>query len=126
MLKKRIAFVISMTLLCCVYFAQMPEKMTDTDVENLKRSLEFENEGVRKSAIYLAGFYRVEAAVIPLMKILHEDPNPCLRLLAARSMYLIGDGRGIYAIYGAARFDEDFNVRKICCHLYREFHMAKK
>ena len=118
---KKAAFVITITLLISVCYSQRPDKMTDKDVDNLKLSLAFENEGVRKCAVYLAGFYKVEEAVIPLMRILHEEENPEIRILAARSLSMIGDSRGIYAIYGVSKYDSNPKVRAICCCLYSEF-----
>jgi hypothetical protein len=55
--------------------------------------------------------------VIPLMKILRNNPDANLRILAAMALSDIGHDTGIYAVKEAARFDRNKTVRHICLYM---------
>ena len=58
--------------------------------------------------------------LIPL-DILHNNQSEELRILAALSLYKIGDSRGIYAIKQAIKFDESERVSRLCETFYKAY-----
>lgn len=80
----------------------------------LLRGLQTDNDGVKSGSAYMLGELKSDAAVIPLMAILHNDQNVRIRVAAALALVKIGDSRGLYAVKRAAEFDESEYVRTIC------------
>jgi hypothetical protein len=62
----------------------------------------------------MSGELRCERSIIPLMKMLHNSESEELRILAALSLYKIGDSRGIFAIKQSIKFDESERVQRMC------------
>ena len=73
-----------------------------------------DNLGLRVSSTYYLGEMKSEEAVIPLMNILKSDTSASARIMAALSLYKIGDARGIFAIKQAIQFDPNEQVKKMC------------
>lgn len=103
---------------------------TSAQKDCVKKSLllgvESENLGLQSSAAYMLGETRCDEAVIPLLKILHNSPYEEMRIMAALSLYKIGDSRGIFAIRQAIKFDESKRVSKLCNKFYRAYLQAEE
>jgi HEAT repeat protein len=89
--------------------------------ENLLIGVKSDNAGLRESAAFLLGEFQCPQAVIPLMEILHNDPRPSTRTVAALALSWIGDERGVYAVKRAVRFDDDPIVRLRCAWYINEY-----
>lgn len=89
--------------------------------ESLLNGAKSENEGLRISSSYYLGETQISAAVIPLMDILHNDKSPEARMMAALSLFKLGDERGIFAVKNAAKSDENEQVRKMCGIFYNMY-----
>lgn len=63
---------------------------------------------------------KLDQTVIPSMKILREDTNYSMRILAAMALFELRDERGLYAIREAARFDGHQTVRHICSSMIKQ------
>jgi HEAT repeat protein len=99
--------------------AKAVSKITDEDIEiNYLAGVKTANLGLKVSAAYYLGERKSQRSVIPLMNMLHTDTSPEARIMAALSLYKIGDERGIYAIQRAADFDDNEQVKKMCKILY--------
>jgi hypothetical protein len=72
------------------------------------------------------GERKSKKSVIPLMNMLHTDPSAEARIMAALSLYKIGEARGIYAVERAAEFDTNEHVRKMCKILHQMYLMEEK
>ncbi len=66
--------------------------------QNLFNGLEYNNLGLQRSCILMLGKIQSEGAVLPLMAILHDNPDIDLRAAAAWALCRIGDARGVYAV----------------------------
>ncbi len=113
-----ILFLISF-ILSSISFGQESElinsKITSEDIEkNLVVGVETDNLGLKISSAYYLGERKSSKAVIPLMDVLHTDKSEEARIIAAVSLYKIGDARGIWAIQRAAEFDESESVKRLC------------
>jgi len=88
---------------------------------NLLAGIQSDNFGLRTSAAMMLGDIQCEKAVFPLMSMLKHETDERARIVAALSLYKIGDPVGIYAIKQSARFDESARVRKLCALFYQEY-----
>jgi len=92
---------------------------------NYLQGVKTENAGLRISASYYLGERKSNKAVIPLMNILHKDKSPEARIMAALSLFKIGDERGIYAIKQAVQFDDNEWVKKMC-NIFYQMYLTNK
>jgi hypothetical protein len=98
---------------------------TDVIVKNLLIGLTSDNCGVEHDAACMLGDFKSSKAVIPLLKILHDDKDcDCCRVVAALALARIGDARGTYAVKQAVKFDQSRRVRNICAYYYNEYVKA--
>lgn len=94
---------------------QVFTRVTDDVIEkNLVKGIETDNLGLKVSASYYLGERGSEKAVLPLMNILHTDKSIEARIMAALSLFKIGNEKGMYAVKRAIKFDESQQVRRMC------------
>ena len=74
---------------------------------------------------YLVGVKSDNSGLRALMEILRTDTSASTRIMAALSLYKIGDARGLHAIKQAIRFDSDEQVKKMC-GLLTQMHELEK
>lgn len=89
-------------------------EMEKGTVESLLEGISSDNRGLKTSSAFLLGEFELNEGVIPLMRILKSDPDEDARIMAALSLIKIKDGRGLFAVKQAERFDESERVRKLC------------
>ena len=90
---------------------QIGEAKFETAVSNYLVALKSENDGLRRSAIYMLGQLEANDAVVPLMKVLRSSKDAKCRIAAAWALSKIGNSFGAYAVKQAVRFDEDLKVQ---------------
>jgi HEAT repeats len=101
-------------------------KTTSGDIDlNYLNGVKSDNLGLRASSAYYLGERKSEKAVIPLMEVLRSDTSSAARIMAALSLYKIGNERGIFAIKQAIQFDADEQVKKMCSILYQMYSVEK-
>lgn len=100
-------------------------KITDNTVASLMEGLNSENLGLKSSSAYMIGELQLSKAVIPLMKILHQEKNEEMRIAAALALYKIGSPIAIQAVKQSIRFDESERVSKLCANFYSEYLKSK-
>ena len=96
-------------------------KVTENTVSSLIEGLNSDNLGLKSSCAYMAGELQLSKAVIPLMRILHQDKNDEMRIAAALALYKIGSPIAIHAVKQAVRFDDSERVSKLCASFYNEY-----
>lgn len=97
------------------------KNINDYSLESLKQGIQSDNPGLRKSAIYMAGLYRIEEAVETLVHQLNREKSPSTRVLIALSLYNIGNPDGMEAVKTLASRDKDREVKRMSTVLYRQF-----
>lgn len=97
------------------------KNINDYSLESLKQGIQSDNPGLRKSAIYMAGLYKIDEAVETLVKQLDREKNPSTRVLIALSLYNIGNPHGMDAVKDLAAKDKDNEVKRMSTVLYRQF-----
>ena len=96
-------------------------QIKESTITSLLEGLKSENSGLKSSCAYMLGKFKVTGAVIPLMKILHNDANENVRISAALALYMIGTPIAIYAVKQAIRFDKSKRVNKLAQIFYYDF-----
>lgn len=87
----------------------------------LLEDVQCDNCQTRENAIFDLGELRSEKAVIPLMDVLHRDPDESSRIVAALALCRIGDERGTFAVKRAATFDGSGKVRTLAAWFYSTY-----
>jgi hypothetical protein len=100
-------------------------EISDNTVESLIIGINSENLGLRSSSVYMVGELQLSEAVIPLLRILHNEENEELRIAAALALYKIGSPVAINAVKQAIRFDDSERVSKLCANFYNEYRRNK-
>jgi HEAT repeat protein len=90
---------------------EIGEAKFDNAVANYLVALKGENDGLRRSAIYMLGQIQANDATIPLMKVLRSSKDARSRIAAAWALSKIGNAFGVYAVKQAVRFDDDLKVQ---------------
>ena len=90
---------------------EIGEAKYDNAVANYLVALKSDNDGLRRSAIYMLGQLEAKDAVIPMMKVLRNCRDAKCRIAAAWALSKIGTAVGVYAVKQAVRFDEDLKVK---------------
>lgn len=86
--------------------------------KNLIKGLESGNDGVMLEAVYYLGEYKCEGSIIPLLKILNDNKNDRMRIMAALALTKIGTGKSLYAIKQNCYLDGNESVRNFCSKFF--------
>jgi len=101
--------------------ARLNSSQIEACYKTLQHGLNSDNEGLKAGCAYMAGEIRCQKSVVCLLKILHNNSSEEFRILAALSLYKIGDARGIYAIKQAIKYDESKRVQRMCGIFYNAY-----
>ena len=96
-------------------------ELPDNAVKSLIQGIKSDNPGLRKSAIFYAGQYKLEAAVDCLIEELQKEDDPGTKILIALSLYKIGNPIAIEYINDMANYSEDTNLKNMFSAIYNEF-----
>jgi hypothetical protein len=88
---------------------------------NLSVAIQSENDGLRKSAIYLAGFYSLKEVVPVLVNQLEKEKNSDIKILIALTLYRIGDLSGMEAVEKLLTTNNDMRVKQISKTILKEY-----
>ena len=126
MKRHKILFAVSLLLLLTIPI--LPQEIADQNnsakescIKTLLEGLQTENRGLKAGCTYMLGELCCDRGVITLLDILHNSPSEELRILAALSLYKIGDSRGIFAIKQSIKYDESERVSRLCEKFYRAY-----
>ena len=97
------------------------KQFTDQEIGNLLTGIKSENLGLRKSAIYLAGFYGVSETVPALIDQLKKEENADVKVLTALVLFRLDDPKGIDAIENLYKNDENARVKRMSKAILDEF-----
>ncbi len=97
------------------------KEVSGSTVSSLLNGLNSENIGLKGSSVYMLGELKVTSAVIPLMRLLHNDESEEIRISAALALYKIGTPMSIHAVKQASRFDDSERVAKLAHKFYSDY-----
>ncbi|HEX2865424.1 MAG TPA: HEAT repeat domain-containing protein [Ignavibacteriales bacterium] len=92
----------------------------DTE-EELLDAVKSNDFNIRVNAAFLLGEIKSEKAMIPLLRMLREEETDNAKLMAALSLYKLGNYQSIYALRTAYDFDESPRVKRMCAIFYNTF-----
>ena len=125
-----ILFAVSLFLIFS--FQILPQETADQNLlakeacfKTLHQGLNSDNLGLQAGCTYMVGELCCQRSVICLMKLLHNSSSEEVRILAALSLYKIGDSRGIYAIKQSIKFDESKRVKRMCEIFFKAYIQEK-
>ncbi len=96
------------------------KKLNDNALKNLTTAITSENEGLRRSGIYLAGKYKIAEVVDELTEIFSEEKDPNNRVLIVLALHEIGSDEALKAIKKLAVNDEDLYVRRMSLAIFKK------
>lgn len=97
------------------------------DIENdLLKAVNSDDFNARVSAAYILGEMKSSRAMIPLMRMLKEEQTDGARLMAALSLYKLGDAQSIFSLRRAYEFDNSPRVRRMCAIFYNTHQLEEK
>jgi len=113
-----IALLIMLTMCLQAFTAEF--KTVDSYNRYLIKSLEDENIGIRTSAAVLLGDRKVVDAVKPLVNMLENEKDYSARIVAAISLYKIGDDSIIPILEKQIKKDKNKTVRHVLSGIVQE------
>jgi len=90
-------------------------------LQNLVAGIHSDNIGVKRSAIYFAGKYRLAETEEALIAQLKEENDPSTRILIALVLYEMGSEAGLLEVKNLSLNDEDAKVRRMATQIYNEY-----
>ncbi len=96
------------------------KKVTDEQIEaSLLNGLTSQNTGLRVSCAYMLGeIIPSEKGVLELMRILRNDDDENVRIMAALTLIKLEDARGLNLIKNECKYNDNERTRKMCKHFY--------
>lgn len=103
-------------------FAKTLEKeIPEIVVKNLALGLASENTGLKRSCIYLAGFYEIEGLVKPLTVQFTKESDVNTKIMIVLALYKIGNSEAIDAIQKLVNNDSESSVKVIGRAIMNDF-----
>ncbi len=99
--------------------------LSENTIASLLEGLTSDNLGLKSSCAYMLGELKITRAIIPLLRVLHNDKSEEVRISAALALYKIGTPLSIYAVKQASKFDKSTRVNKLLRKFYSEFLKAQ-
>jgi len=90
-------------------------------LQNLEMGIQSENEGVRESAIYLAGQYRFIDTEDALIKQLKVEKDSDIKVLIGLALFRMNSEKGMNELQRLALSDENPRVRRMSSAIYSEY-----
>ncbi|MFZ5518781.1 MAG: HEAT repeat domain-containing protein [Candidatus Zhuqueibacterota bacterium] len=117
------AVVLMLSVLATGLFAQQADG--EKYDKYLIKSLSDENVGIRSSAAQLLGERKVKEAIEPLTRMLKSEKNSSARIVAAMSLYKIGDESVLPLLKKVAANDKNKTVRRVVTAMVYEMEGAQ-
>ncbi len=121
-------FLVVLALVAAVSLPAMgsanPSGLSDDqaeEVQSLLTTLRVGDEAQKEQAAYTRGELGSSEAVIPLMRMLHQNESEEGRIVAALALCRIGDPIGSFAVKRAVEFDGSKKVQERCAWFYNEY-----
>ncbi len=93
----------------------------ENKINNLITALRSDNEGLMKSAVYLAGKYKIDAAVDELCFLYKNTTNQNTKYLIAISLYKIGTEKSFNAVTNLCCKDKNKKFRFIGNEIAKQY-----
>ncbi|MFA6978760.1 MAG: HEAT repeat domain-containing protein [Ignavibacteriaceae bacterium] len=93
--------------------AQKKVNITEIGFKNLVMAITSDNDGLKRSGIYLAGYYKVEKTIPVLFEAFSKE-NSKNKILIALSLYQMGNDSCIIKLMELSKNETNYEVKRIC------------
>jgi len=93
--------------------AQNKKNYTDNNVKNLVAAIKSDNDGLKRSAIYLVGYYKIYETA-PVLLELFSNENSKNKILIALTLYQMGEGCCLMKLVELSSVESNSEVKRIC------------
>jgi len=93
--------------------AQKKATFTENNIKNLVNAIKSDNDGLKRSGIYLAGYYKVDEAVPVLFEMFPKE-NSKNKILIALSLYQMGKDSYIQKLIELSTGESNSEVKRMC------------
>jgi hypothetical protein len=90
-------------------------------LDNLIAGIKSENCGIKRSAIYFAGKYKINEVKDVLFEQLNSENEACVRILIALVLYELGEFKGLLAVKNSIETDENLKSRRMATQIYYNY-----
>ena len=97
------------------------DKQFDNFIANLAVAIQAENDGLRKSAVYLSGLYSLYEVVPVLISQLEKENNADIKILIALALYRMEDPAGMQAVEKLYSNTKDARVKRMSKAILNEY-----
>ncbi|MFA7289252.1 MAG: hypothetical protein WC055_10295 [Melioribacteraceae bacterium] len=94
-------------------------------IASLVTGIRSDNMGLKRNCIYFAGKYKIAETTEVLIEELSNTENAKLKVLISLSLFLIGDEKGMDAVYELANKDNDKYVKRMAKAIVNEYNDSK-
>jgi len=102
-------------------------RFNTNSAKSLIMALNTDNEGLKRSAVYFAGYYKIDEAVESLSDILNSNENDIkTKTLAAYSLYQIGDDECMDVLKDASKYCSDKKLCSKCRMMYEDLRIKSR
>ena len=98
--------------------------ITKNAVKSIIMGIKSDNEGLRKSAIFYAGQYKLEGTVDCLIEEFQEEKDSSTKILIALSLYKIGNPIAIDYMKDMVSNEKNAKVKDLLTAIYNDFVVA--
>lgn len=95
--------------------------LSGNHIKNLITGIQSDNLGLRRSAIYLAGKYKVAEAGAELLKALEKEEDSSTKILIALSLFNISEPNAMKAVNQLSMNEQDPKVKRMLTNIYSEY-----
>lgn len=95
-------------------------------IESLLNGIKSNNNGLKSSCAYMLGELQIKEAVIPLMRILHNDECEEVRISALLALYKLNTPLSSQAVKQAIRFDKSKRINKLAQNFYTDIQIKRQ
>lgn len=118
-MKNLILTLTAAVVMTTAVFAQ-PGNFKKNDYANLTIAIKSDNDGLRRSGIYLAGKYQMKELSGELIGQLKKEDDASTKILIALALYRIGTDEGIAAIENLSKTDRNKEVKRMAAAIVEQ------
>ena len=114
-----LVFALSLVLFSCLS-AQSSKNFEENNIKNLINAIQSDNEGLKTSAIYFAGYYKL-SQTIPIMLESFKKENEKNKVLIALTLYQIGEESGLSKMMELSIKESNERVKQLCKAVHEQY-----
>jgi len=127
--KEKRKFILLLILFCSVLIVNeaVAQNIPITELtknkyalQNLKLALSSDNCGVKRSAIYMIGRYKIAEGEIILENMLHTEKDPCTKVFIMLVLLELNEQKGLGALKDLAKNELNEDIIKTATHIFYE------